>query len=151
GIGWDATNIRATGSYIKSIKAYSQGPIPYLKVSNDIVVAITRSGIRRGGACVYLETWHLDIEDFLDLRRNTGDERRRLHDINTANWIPDLFIKRVQADDEWTLFSPNEVPELHGLYGVEFEKKYVEYEEKARAGLIKLFKIMSAKQLWRKM
>ena len=150
GLGGDWTNVRATGSYIKSIKATSQGVIPYLKIANDVVVAITKSGIRRGGACVYLETWHLDIEEFLDLKRNTGDERRRVHDMNTANWIPDLFIKRVIEDKEWTLFSPDEVPDLHDLYGSAFEEKYSYYEEKARNGMIRQFRSTSAKQLWRK-
>ena len=151
GLGGDWTNIRGTGAYIKKIKATSQGVIPYLKIANDVVVAITKSGIRRGGTCVYLEAWHLDIEDFLDLRRNTGDERRRTHDMNTANWIPDLFIKRILQDKDWTLFSPDEVSDLHSLYGAEFEQAYIEYEKKAQAGLIKLFKVVSAKQLWRKM
>lgn len=151
GLGCDWTNVRGTGAHIKSIKATSQGVIPYLKLVNDIVVAITKSGIRRGGACVFLETWHLDIEEFLDLRRNTGDERRRTHDMNTANWIPDLFIKRVIQDKDWTLFSPEETPDLHGLYGSKFEKQYIAYEAKAKAGEISLYKIISAKQLWRKM
>ncbi len=151
GLGCDWTNVRGTGAYIKSIKATSQGVIPYLKIANDIVVAITRSGIRRGGTCVYLETWHIDIEEFLDLKRNTGDERRRTHDMNTANWVPDLFIKRVLQDKEWTLFSPEETPDLHGLYGAKFEKQYVIYEEKAKAGELKLYKSIPAKQLWRKM
>jgi len=151
GLGGSWTNIRATGALIKSIKATSQGVIPYLKIANDVVVAITRSGIRRGGTCVYLETWHLDIEEFLDLRRNTGDERRRTHDMNTANWIPDLFIKRILQDADWTLFSPDETPELHKLYGKAFEQKYSYYEEKARSGELKNYKIISAKQLWRKM
>lgn len=151
GIGNDWTNIRGTGSWIKSIHAYSQGVVPFLKVANDVVVGITRSGIRRGGTCAYLETWHLDVEDFLDLRRNTGDERRRTHDMNTANWIPDLFMKRVINDGEWTLFSPHETPDLHHMYGSAFEKRYEEYEQKARNGEFKQYKIMSAKQLWRKM
>ena len=151
GIGNDWTNIRGTGSYIKSIKASSQGVIPYLKIANDVVVAITKSGIRRGGTCVYLETWHWDIEEFLDLRRNTGDERRRAHDMNTAHWIPDLFIKRILADKDWSLFSSEEVPDLHDLYGAAFEKRYEEYEEKGRQGLLKQYKAMPAKQLWRKM
>lgn len=151
GLGGDWTNVRATGSLIKSIKATSQGVIPYLKIANDVVVAITKSGIRRGGTCVYLETWHLDIEDFLDLRRNTGDERRRTHDMNTANWIPDLFIKRVLEDKEWTLFSPEEVPDLHDSYGAEFERRYCQYEKKARSGELRQYKATSAKQLWRKM
>ncbi|MBI2775461.1 ribonucleoside-diphosphate reductase subunit alpha [Candidatus Dependentiae bacterium] len=151
GIGNDWTNIRGTGSFIKSIHATSQGVIPYLKIVNDVVIAITRSGIRRGGTCSYLETWHIDVEDFIDLRRNTGDERRRTHDMNTANWIPDLFMKRVMLDADWTLFSPDEVPDLHDLYGRAFEKRYEEYEEKARAGQIKLSKVVSAQKLWRRM
>ena len=151
GLGGSWTNIRAAGALIKSIKATSQGVIPFLKIANDVVVAITRSGIRRGGTCVYLETWHLDIEEFLDLRRNTGDERRRTHDMSTAHWIPDLFIKRVIQDQEWTLFSPDETPELHDLYGKAFEQKYITYEEKAQAGALKNYKTVSAKQLWRKM
>ncbi len=151
GIGNDWTNIRGTGSLIKSIHATSQGVVPYLKIVNDVVVAITRSGIRRGGTCVYLETWHIDVEDFIDLRRNTGDERRRTHDMNTANWIPDLFMKRVMQDADWTLFSPHEVPDLHDLYGKAFEKRYEEYEQRAREGQIKHYKVLSAKKLWRKM
>jgi len=151
GIGTDWTNIRGTGSYIKAIKATSQGVVPYLKIANDIVVAITRSGIRRGGKCAYLEVWHYDIEDFLDLRRNTGDERRRTHDMNTANWIPDLFMKRVQNDEPWTLFSPSDTPDLHSLYGKAFEDRYVFYEQEAREGKIKNFRELPAAQLWRKM
>lgn len=151
GIGNDWTNIRGTGAYIKSIHATSQGVIPYLKIVNDVVVAITRSGIRRGGTCVYLETWHIDIEDFLDLRRNTGDERRRAHDMNTANWIPDLFMKRVQEDKDWTLFSPHETPDLHDLYGKAFEMRYCHYEQLAQEGKIEQYRVVSAKKLWRKM
>ena len=151
GIGTDWTNIRATGSYIKGIKATSQGVIPYLKIANDVVVCITRSGIRRGGTCVYLEVWHYDVEEFLDLRRNTGDDRRRTHDLNTAAWIPDLFMKRIETDGTWTLFSPDEAPELHDLYGKKFEEKYVEYEERARRGELRLWRDIPAKQLWRKM
>lgn len=151
GIGNDWTNIRATGSLIKSIHATSQGVIPFLKIANDVVVGITRSGIRRGGTCAYLETWHYDIEDFLDLRKNTGDERRRTHDMNTANWIPDLFMKRVIEDKDWTLFSPHEVPELHDLYGKAFEQTYEKYEKRAQEGKIELFRVISAQKLWRKM
>lgn len=151
GISNDWTNIRSTGALIKSIRVESQGVIPFLKLVNDVTAAISRSGRRRGAICVYLETWHLDIEDFLDLKRNTGDERRRTHDINTANWIPDLFMKRVMADENWTLFSPHEVPELHHLYGKAFEEKYCEYEEKARRGELQHYKVISAKALWRKM
>ncbi|MDO8467928.1 MAG: ribonucleoside-diphosphate reductase subunit alpha [Nanoarchaeota archaeon] len=151
GIGTDWTNVRATGATIKTNGVSSQGTIPFLKIANDVTVAINRSGKRRGATCVYLETWHLDIEDFLDLKKNTGDERRRTHDMNTANWIPDLFMKRVLNDEEWTLFSPEEVPELHHLYGRKFEKKYEEYEEAARNGKIKKHKTVSALKLWKKM
>ena len=151
GVAYDWTNVRATGAMVKSIKTESQGVIPYLKIANDVTAAINRSGKRRSAAVVYLETWHLDIEDFLDLRRNTGDERRRTHDINTANWIPDLFIKRVIAQTDWTLFSPEEVPDLHHIYGKAFEKRYEEYEEMARTGKIKKFKTIEATALWRKM
>lgn len=151
GIATDWSNIRSTGSMIKAVNIPSQGVIPFLKIANDTTVAISRSGKRKGATCVYLETWHLDIEDFLELRKNTGDERRRTHDMNTANWIPDLFMKRVLADEQWTLFSPNEVPELHHTFGKEFEKKYVEYEKMADAGKLELFKRIPALQLWRKM
>ena len=151
GIGNDWSNIRATGSPIKSTKVESQGVIPFLKIANDVTNAINRSGKRRGATCAYLETWHYDIEDFLDLRKNTGDERRRTHDMNTANWIPDLFMKRVMADEEWTLFSPDEVSDLHNLYGRRFEERYLHYEEKQRRGEIRLSKRLPAKVLWRKM
>ncbi|MBA3678672.1 ribonucleoside-diphosphate reductase subunit alpha [Candidatus Saccharibacteria bacterium] len=151
GIATDWSNIRATGSLIKTVNIPSQGVIPFLKIANDTTVAISRSGKRKGATCVYLETWHMDIEDFLELRKNTGDERRRTHDMNTANWIPDLFMKRVEADGQWTLFSPNEVPELHHTYGKEFENKYEEYEKLADEGKIELFKRIPAAQLWRKM
>jgi ribonucleoside-diphosphate reductase alpha chain len=151
GIGTDWTNVRATGAKIASTNVESQGVIPFLKVANDVTAAINRSGKRRGAACVYLETWHLDIEEFLDLRKNTGDDRRRTHDLNTANWIPDLFMKRVVADESWTLFSPEEVPDLHHIYGSVFEKKYCEYEQLAQNGKIKKHKVIPAKKLWRKM
>lgn len=151
GVGNDWTNLRGTGALINSIKVTSQGLIPFLKIANDVTTAISRSGSRRGATCAYLETWHYDIEDFLDLRRNTGDDRRRTHDMNTANWIPDLFMKRVINNDKWTLFSPDETPELHHIYGKEFENKYIEYEEKAKNGEIKLFKVISAQELWKKM
>ncbi len=150
GLGTDWTNIRGAGAYIKSIKATSQGVVPYLKIANDVVVAITRSGIRRGGSCAYLEVWHYDIEDFLDLRRNTGDERRRTHDMNTAVWIPDLFMKRVNEDGVWTLFSSQETPELHHIYGKHFEEKYKEYESLIGSEKITTCKQVPAKQLWRK-
>lgn len=151
GLGNDWTNLRATGAWIKTTKVESQGVIPFLKIANDVTVAINRSGKRRGATCAYLETWHLDLEDFIDLRRNTGDERRRTHDMDTANWIPDLFMKRVAEDGTWTLFSPEEVPDLHHIYGRKFEKRYEEYEEMARNGRIKKHKVVSAAKLWRKM
>jgi ribonucleoside-diphosphate reductase alpha chain len=151
GLGNDWSNVRATGAWIKTTKVESQGVIPFLKIANDVTMAINRSGKRRGATCAYLETWHLDIEDFLDLRRNTGDDRRRTHDMNTANWIPDLFVKRVVSDSEWTLFSPDEVPDLHHAYGQKFERKYEVYENLAKEGKIKKFKTVSATKLWRKM
>lgn len=151
GIGNDWTNVRATGATIKGTNGTSQGVIPFLKVANDTAVAVNQGGKRKGAMCSYLETWHLDIEDFLELRKNTGDERRRTHDMNTANWIPDLFMKRVQENSHWTLFSPNDTPDLHDLYGQAFERRYEEYEKKAEKGEIKLFKKLEAVQLWRKM
>ncbi len=151
GIGTDWTNIRGTGSYIKGTGVESQGVIPFLKIANDVTVAINRSGRRRGAACVYLETWHYDIESFLELRKNTGDERRRTHDMDTANWIPDLFMQRVREDADWTLFSPDETPDLHHIYGKRFAKKYAMYEQMAKDGKIKLFKTMKARDLWKKM
>ena len=151
GLGNDWSNIRATGATIHSTGVESQGVVPFLKIASDVTVAINRSGKRRGATCAYLETWHLDVEDFLDLRRNTGDERRRTHDLNTANWIPDLFMKRVLADQEWTLFSPDETPDLHGLYGRRFEERYCHYEELARDGKIRRFRTVPAVKLWRKM
>ncbi len=151
GLGNDWTNIRATGSLIRTTGVESQGVIPFLKIANDTTVSINRSGRRRGATCAYLETWHYDIEDFIELRKNTGDERRRTHDMDTANWIPDLFMKRVREDGDWTLFSPDEVPDLHHLYGKRFEARYQEYEREADAGAIYLWKRVSARDLWRKM
>ncbi len=151
GIGTDWTNIRATGALIKTTNVSSQGVIPFLKISNDVTVAINRSGKRRGATCAYLETWHLDIEEFLELRKNTGDERRRTHDMDTANWIPDLFMKRVQEGGMWTLFSPDEVSDLHHLYGKAFETAYQKYEQMADEGKIEVFKRIPANDLWRKM
>ena len=151
GIGNDWTNIRATGGHIKGTNGRSQGVIPFLKVANDTAVAVNQGGKRKGAMCAYLETWHLDIEDFLELRKNTGDERRRTHDMNTANWIPDLFMKRVKANAHWTLFSPDDAPDLHDLYGAAFERRYEEYEQIAAAGKITLFKRVEALSLWRKM
>lgn len=151
GTGTSWTPLRATGGHIKGTGVGSQGVVPFLKIANDINIAINRSGKRRGAGCVYLETWHLDIEDFLELRKNTGDERRRTHDVNTANWIPDLFMKRVRDGKEWTLFSPDEVPDLHEIYGAEFEKRYHHYEKMAEEGKIKLFKKVPATDIWKKM
>lgn len=151
GLGNDWTNVRATGARIKGTNGRSQGVIPFLKVANDTAVAVNQGGKRKGAMCAYLETWHLDIEDFLELRKNTGDERRRTHDMNTANWIPDLFMKRVLGNGSWTLFSPSDVPDLHDLYGKAFEKRYMEYERMAERGEIKLFKKVEALSLWRKM
>ena len=151
GLGNDWSNVRATGSVIKGTNGKSQGVIPFLKVANDTAVAVNQGGKRKGAMCAYLETWHLDIEDFLELRKNTGDERRRTHDMNTANWIPDLFMKRVMQNESWTLFSPSDVRDLHDLYGRAFEERYAEYEKMADEGQIKLFKRVDAVALWRKM
>jgi ribonucleoside-diphosphate reductase alpha chain len=151
GLGNDWTPVRALGSHIKGTNGKSQGVVPFLKVVNDTAVAVNQGGKRKGAVCAYLESWHLDIEEFLDLRKNTGDDRRRTHDMNTANWIPDLFMKRVIEGGDWTLFSPSTCPDLHDLFGAAFEKAYVEYEAKADRGEIKLFKRMPAKDLWRKM
>lgn len=151
GLGNDWTPVRALGSYIKGTNGKSQGVVPFLKVVNDTAVAVNQGGKRKGAVCAYLETWHMDIEEFLELRKNTGDDRRRTHDMNSANWVPDLFMKRVFDDQDWTLFSPNDVPDLHDLFGTAFEEAYTAYEEKAARGEIKLFKKIKAQDLWRKM
>ncbi|RQH01077.1 ribonucleoside-diphosphate reductase subunit alpha [Paraburkholderia dinghuensis] len=151
GLGNDWTRVRALGSHIKGTNGKSQGVVPFLKVVNDTAVAVNQGGKRKGAVCAYLESWHLDIEEFLELRKNTGDDRRRTHDMNTANWIPDLFMKRVMEGADWTLFSPSTCPDLHDKFGAEFETAYTAYEEKAARGEIKLFKKMPAAQLWRKM
>jgi len=151
GLGNDWTPVRALGSHIKGTNGKSQGVVPFLKVVNDTAVAVNQGGKRKGAVCSYLETWHLDIEEFLELRKNTGDDRRRTHDMNTANWIPDLFMKRVMEAGEWTLFSPADVPDLHDRYGKDFEKAYTDYERRAQAGDLKLFKRIPALSLWRKM
>lgn len=151
GLGNDWTNVRSMSARIRGTNGRSQGVIPFLKVANDTAVAVNQGGKRKGALCAYLETWHLDVEDFLELRKNTGDERRRTHDMNTANWIPDLFMKRVSENGFWTLFNPSDVPDLHDLYGMAFEKRYIEYEQKAERGGIKLFKKVEASQLWRQM
>ena len=151
GLGNDWTPVRALGAYIKGTNGKSQGVVPFLKVVNDTAVAVNQGGKRKGAVCAYLETWHLDIEEFVELRKNTGDDRRRTHDMNTANWIPDLFMKRVIEEGEWTLFSPNDTPDLHDLYGEAFEKRYLEYEAMTRDGSMKLYKRIPAVNLWRKM
>ena len=151
GLGNDWTPVRALGSRIKGTNGKSQGVVPFLKVVNDTAVAVNQGGKRKGAVCSYLESWHLDIEEFLELRKNTGDDRRRTHDMNTANWIPDLFMKRVMEAGEWTLFSPSDVPDLHDAFGKAFEKAYIGYEAKAAAGELKLFRKIPALSLWRKM
>jgi ribonucleoside-diphosphate reductase alpha chain len=151
GLGNDWTPVRGMGSHIKSTNGKSQGVIPFLKVANDTLVACNQSGKRRGSGCAYLETWHIDIEEFLELRKNTGDERRRTHDMNTASWIPDLFLERVYENEQWTLFSPNDVPDLHDLYGKAFKVAYEKCEVAAQDGKIKRWKRVSAVELWRKM
>ena len=151
GLGNDWTPVRALGSYIKGTNGKSQGVVPFLKVVNDTAVAVNQGGKRKGAVYAYLETWHLDIEEFIELRKNTGDDRRRTHDMNTANWIPDLFMKRVFDDGKWTLFSPSEVPDLHDLTGKAFEERYEYYEALTEYNKIKVFKTIQAKDLWRKM
>jgi ribonucleoside-diphosphate reductase alpha chain len=151
GIATDWTYVRGMGSIVKRTQIESNGIIPFMKVSNDVTLAINRSGRRRGAVCAYLETWHVDIEDFLDLRRNTGDERRRTHDMNTANWIPDLFMQRVREDANWTLFSPDETRDLHDTYGKVFQEKYEKYEKMAAEGKVRIFKTVKAKDLYKKM
>jgi len=151
GLGNDWTPVRALGSHIKGTNGKSQGVVPFLKVVNDTAVAVNQGGKRKGAVCAYLETWHLDIEEFLELRKNTGDDRRRTHDMNTANWIPDLFMKRVMENASWTLFSPADCVDLHEKVGKAFEQAYMEYEAKAARGELKLFKTVQAVQLWRKM
>ena len=151
GLGNDWTPVRALGAYIKGTNGKSQGVVPFLKVVNDTAVAVNQGGKRKGAVCSYLETWHLDIEEFLELRKNTGDDRRRTHDMNTANWIPDLFMKRVFGDEDWTLFSPSDVPDLHDLWGQAFESRYLEYERQTQTGEITHFRRIKANVLWRKM
>jgi ribonucleoside-diphosphate reductase alpha chain len=151
GLGNDWTRVRALGSHIKGTNGESQGVVPFLKVVNDTAVAVNQGGKRKGAVCTYLETWHLDIEEFLELRKNTGDDRRRTHDMNTANWIPDLFMRRVMEKGSWTLFSPSNVPDLHDKFGADFEAAYVAYEEKAARGEIKPSRTVQATDLWRKM
>ncbi|VAW72989.1 Ribonucleotide reductase of class Ia (aerobic), alpha subunit [hydrothermal vent metagenome] len=151
GLGNDWTRVRGLGAHIKGTNGVSQGVVPFLKVANDTAVAVNQGGKRKGAVCAYLETWHIDIEEFLDLRKNTGDERRRTHDMNTANWVPDLFMQRVAEDGQWTLFSPEEAPELHDLSGQAFRQAYEAYEARADNGDIRVWKRLSAVTLWRKM
>ncbi|WP_367717872.1 ribonucleoside-diphosphate reductase subunit alpha [Nitratireductor sp. GISD-1A_MAKvit] len=151
GLGNDWTPVRGLGAHIKGTNGESQGVVPFLKVANDTAIAVNQGGKRKGAVCAYLETWHIDIEEFLDLRKNTGDDRRRTHDMNTANWVPDLFMERVEADGPWTLFSPDETPDLHDLYGEAFRKAYEAYEAKAVAGELRVFKTVRAVDLWRRM
>lgn len=151
GLGNDWTPVRSLGSRIKGTNGKSQGVVPFLKVANDTAVAVNQGGKRKGAVCAYLETWHLDIEEFLELRKNTGDDRRRTHDMNTANWVPDLFMKRVFQDGDWTLFSPSDCPDLHDLVGEAFEARYTEYEAMAANGELTLHRTIKAADLWRKM
>ena len=151
GLGNDWTRVRGLGAHIKGTNGESQGVVPFLKVANDTAIAVNQGGKRKGAVCAYLETWHVDIEEFLDLRKNTGDDRRRTHDMNTANWVPDLFMQRVEADGEWTLFSPDETPDLHDLYGKAFAERYAFYEDKAARGEMRVFKKLRATDLWRRM
>ncbi|MEU6131806.1 ribonucleoside-diphosphate reductase subunit alpha [Saccharopolyspora sp. NPDC047091] len=151
GLGNDWTPVRGTGAHIKGTNGSSQGVVPFLKIANDTAVAVNQGGKRKGAVCAYLETWHVDIEEFLDLRKNTGDDRRRTHDMNTANWVPDEFLRRVEADEPWTLFSPDEVPDLHDLYGTAFAQRYREYEAAAERGELKVFRQVRAVDLWRRM
>lgn len=151
GLGNDWTQVRAMGAHIQGTNGKSLGVVPFLNVADATAIAVNQGGKRKGAVCAYLESWHLDIEEFLELRKNTGDDRRRTHDMNTANWIPDLFMKRVFEKEDWTLFSPDDVPDLHDLYGKAFERAYIEYEKKAQLGLIKNFKTIPATTLWRKM
>lgn len=151
GLGNDWTQVRGLGAHIKGTNGESQGVVPFLKVANDAAIAVNQGGKRKGAVCAYLETWHIDIEEFLDLRKNTGDDRRRTHDMNTANWVPDLFMQRVEADASWSLFSPDEVPGLHDLTGKAFATAYQDYEQKAQRGEMKVWKSVRAVELWRKM
>lgn len=151
GLGNDWTSLRGTGALIKRNGIESQGVIPFLNIANATTVAISRSGRKRGATCAYLESWHWDVEDFLELRKNTGDERRRTHDMNTANWVPDLLVQRVKEDGMWSLFSPDETPDLHEIYGAEFKRRYEQYEQKGLRGELRMFKQMKAKDMWRKM
>jgi ribonucleoside-diphosphate reductase alpha chain len=150
GLGNDWSGVRGLGAHIRGTNGESQGVVPFLKVANDTAIAVNQGGKRKGAVCGYLETWHIDIEEFLDLRKNTGDDRRRTHDMNTANWVPDLFLERVESNSEWTLFSPDEVPDLHDLYGTAFAERYAYYEGKAQRGELKITRTVRAQDIWRK-
>ena len=150
GLGLDVTPFRSTGSYIKGTNGISSGLVPWLKIYNDLLVAVNQGGKRPGAGCAYLEPWHMDYEDFLNLRRNTGDDRLRCHDLNTASWIPDIFMRRVKGEESWYMFDPHECSELHDLFGADFDKKYEEYCQKADAGKISTFRTVPAKELWKK-
>lgn len=151
GIGNSWTRVRGLGAHIRGTNGASQGVVPFLKVTNDTAIAVNQGGKRKGAVCAYLESWHIDVEEFLDLRKNTGDDRRRTHDMNTANWVPDLFMQRVEQDGEWTLFSPDETPDLHDLYGIPFREAYERYEAKAKRGEMNVHKTIRAVDLWRRM
>jgi ribonucleoside-diphosphate reductase alpha chain len=151
GLGLDVTPFRSTGSHIEGTNGISSGLVPWLKIYNDLLIAVNQGGKRPGAGCAYLEPWHLDFEDFLNLRRNTGDDRLRCHDMNTASWIPDLFMRKVQSDEDWYMFDPNECPDLHDIFGEKFDKRYAKYSKDAEAGEIKTFRKTSAKELWKKM
>lgn len=151
GLGNDWSGVRGLGAHIRGTNGQSQGVVPFLKVANDTAIAVNQGGKRKGAVCAYLETWHIDIEEFLDLRKNTGDDRRRTHDMNTANWVPDLFMQRVEEDGDWTLFSPDEVPDLHDLYGKAFAERYAEYEAQAKCGALRVTRTVRAQDLWRRM
>lgn len=151
GLGNDWTPVRGIGAHIQGTNGQSQGVVPFLKIANDTAVAVNQGGKRKGAVCAYLETWHIDIEEFLDLRKNTGDERRRTHDMNTANWVPDEFLRRVEQDGTWTLFSPDETPDLHDLYGAAFAERYREYEAAAERGELAVHRTVAAVDLWRRM
>ena len=151
GLGNDWSRVRALGAHIKGTNGKSQGVVPFLKVANDTAVAVNQGGKRKGAVCAYLATWHLDVEEFLELRKNTGDERRRTHDMHTAHWIPDLFMRRVAADGDWTLFSPDDVRDLHDLYGPAFDRAYEAHERRAERGELAVWKRVKAVELWRRM
>ena len=151
GLGFDVSNFRASNSYVKGTNGKSSGWVPWLKIYNDTLIAVDQGGKRPGAGCAYLEPWHLDIEEFLELKKNTGDERRRCHDMNTANWIPELFFRRIEKDEDWYLFSPSDARDLHEKYGTDFDRAYKKYCKKADSGEIENYRVIKARDLWRKM